>query len=155
MAQKFKIRWAKNQCLSFKIFIMVPILHPPPLAARGERTPHPRYAPRTYHQISRQGMKFRNFLCPVPVKVLCLCMRNRDRGSGGTAPLILNLDTRWMCGHLHATVALPPRKHSLLSLNRRLGGFQSWSRCLGKTSAARNENTILEHKFRTFGRPGD
>jgi hypothetical protein len=89
--------------------------------------PAPRYAPRTYHQISRQGMKCRRFLRPAPVKVY-LCTRNRDEGSGGKAPLILNLDIRWICDHLHATAALHPRKHSLLPLNRRLGGFQSWSR---------------------------
>jgi len=46
--------------------------------------------------------------------------------SGGTAPRILNLGTRWS-GQIDVPFALPLWKSTWYSFDRRLGGTQSWS----------------------------
>jgi hypothetical protein len=51
-------------------------------------------------------------------------------GNGGTAPCILNLDTR--SGWIHALATLPWRKNPQYPLDRRLGGIWSWSGCGGE-----------------------
>jgi len=68
------------------------------------------------------------------LKYSCTCPRHEDMGSGGTAPLMLDLGTRWSV-KFHALTALSQWKHHLVRIAQKAGRFPETFAPVGKRAA--------------------